>query len=225
MVIAFANQKGGVGKSTLCLSLAHYWASQGLKVRVVDTDTQRTLTNQRKDDLEEKPEAAAPFDIEFNKIDKFVAELPARSEGEELLLLDLPGCYDRSVIEAIRYSDYILVPYEYEDYVLEVTGMFATYLDIIFEKYPDKQRQAIFIPNKTKSNVGRKEDKEYWDEWKKIIEESVIVTPEVPNRVGMTRGCSLEFDENIRQIVTPCFEFITDIIINKQQPKPKEGNQ
>lgn len=39
-VVAVLNQKGGVGKTTLAVNLAHQWASQGLRVLVVDVDKQ-----------------------------------------------------------------------------------------------------------------------------------------------------------------------------------------
>jgi len=44
-VIACQNFKGGVGKSTTCVNLAHYLALKGYRVLVVDTDSQATTTS------------------------------------------------------------------------------------------------------------------------------------------------------------------------------------
>ena len=43
-VIAFSNQKGGSGKSTLSANIAVLWSNSGYKVAVIDADQQKSLT-------------------------------------------------------------------------------------------------------------------------------------------------------------------------------------
>lgn len=45
LIIALANQKGGVGKTTSCFHLAHAASKQGLTVLVIDIDPQGNLTS------------------------------------------------------------------------------------------------------------------------------------------------------------------------------------
>ena len=51
VVITFANQKGGVGKTTLCTLFANYLAAKGKSLLVVDCDGQQTIYEKRKGDM------------------------------------------------------------------------------------------------------------------------------------------------------------------------------
>ena len=52
IMITFANQKGGVGKTTLCTMFADYLAAKGESLLVVDFDRQQTIYSKRKEDVE-----------------------------------------------------------------------------------------------------------------------------------------------------------------------------
>ena len=51
-IIAFANQKGGVGKTTLCILFADYLAWKKKDVVLLDADDQRSVTTKREKDVE-----------------------------------------------------------------------------------------------------------------------------------------------------------------------------
>lgn len=62
--VVFANQKGGVGKSTLCILFANYLAWKKQDVCVIDTDLQKTIKMYRKKDLELYPDAEEPYEVQ-----------------------------------------------------------------------------------------------------------------------------------------------------------------
>ena len=51
VIVTFANQKGGVGKTTLCVAFANYLVTRGVRVVVVDCDFQHSILKCRKADI------------------------------------------------------------------------------------------------------------------------------------------------------------------------------
>jgi len=225
MVIAFANQKGGVGKSTLCLSLANYWASQGLPVHVVDTDLQKSLVKIREDELKHYPQRIPLFDIEENLLCNFMTEVSQRRSSDRHQLIDLPGTYEKGIVEVVKHSDAIIVPFQYEDSVLNTTSQFGTYLDIIVARHRGIDRKIIYVPNAVNFSIGRKEDIEYWNAWKSAIESVALLSPPIPLRVCMQRRSTIFLSNEERACVEDCFDYITNLVFEKQLNKEKQDNQ
>lgn len=55
-IITFANQKGGVGKTTLCTLFANYLVNRGKRTIVIDCDGQQTIFEKRKADYKKYPD-------------------------------------------------------------------------------------------------------------------------------------------------------------------------
>lgn len=105
-ILAVANQKGGSGSSTTTLNLAVAAERAGLRVILIDTDKQQSLTK-----WAERREAETP---EFAFIDSdtsLEASLKgALKLGFDLALVDTPGADSAAVNEAIRLADLVLIP-------------------------------------------------------------------------------------------------------------------
>src|ERR671931_229949 len=117
-VIAFANQKGGVAKTTTTLNLAVAFKEQGLRVLALDLDPQGNLT---------MSQGLNPDSIERSMYDVLVHRLPIEQiihEGEIDLAvssIDLAGAELAlsSLIGRERALEKALVPVKPEyDYVL-----------------------------------------------------------------------------------------------------------
>ena len=115
MVIIFGNQKGGVGKTTLCTLFANYLAAKGKKTLVVDCDNQQTISEKRKVDRIKKPDTKFLYNVQtFNianaeNVNKLMTEL-RRMDG--VVLVDSPGnLAQQGLIPLFVFSDYVVCPF------------------------------------------------------------------------------------------------------------------
>lgn len=96
-IITVAHQKGGVGKTTLSLNLATCLKNTGLKIGILDTDLQGSLTD-----------TSHTFqDISFVQYDELqnLANMPY-----DILVIDTPPYLTNSLAELFSISDYVLIP-------------------------------------------------------------------------------------------------------------------
>jgi chromosome partitioning protein len=104
--IVLATQKGGSGKSTLAISLALAAIRAGHKVRVIETDTQGTLSNWKR----RRPYAAPIVEPVYaaREVEQRLQSL-AR-EGVTVTIVDTAGGITAATTSAIRYADLCLIP-------------------------------------------------------------------------------------------------------------------
>lgn len=109
--VAVVNQKGGCGKTTLCLNLAGILAARRRRVVVIDADAQQSATRwaaQRQGD--------APFQVLHLDADHGVARFRSDFDrltahaGAELAFLDCPPNLATAAMVAMLLADLALVP-------------------------------------------------------------------------------------------------------------------
>lgn len=111
MIIAVANQKGGVGKSTTTLNLGVALARRGQKVALADLDPQQSLSYYAKN------EATANESIEILRFEDETQDQSERinflrlsSKRFDHLLLDCAPSLGVETVAALRIADFVLVP-------------------------------------------------------------------------------------------------------------------
>jgi len=118
-VVTFVSQKGGSGKSTLCVSLAVAAQLDGRRVALVDLDPQGSTAAwvEARGKLRKwMPEDTRPSEIPLRKvgaarIGAWLDEAQARNKGGDLLvLIDTPGNASEDVTAALRGADAVLIP-------------------------------------------------------------------------------------------------------------------
>jgi chromosome partitioning protein len=109
MIFAFANQKGGVGKTTTVLNLGAFLAKKGKKVLVVDLDPQANLTSGLGVTVEhEKRKKSNPTIYDVLIGDRSISEAFSSTDIENLFIvpssLDLAGAEIELVNKLSRES-------------------------------------------------------------------------------------------------------------------------
>lgn len=96
-VLTIAHQKGGVGKTTLALNLAACFA-QSLRVGILDTDLQGSLTSVRSD-------------LDRITFVPFEGKVAKPAEGLfDVFIIDTPPYLTNQLPDLFALSDYVLVP-------------------------------------------------------------------------------------------------------------------
>lgn len=100
MLVTFASEKGGAGKTTLAGLLAERWTAQGLALELYDADPQASLVAFAAAAGGRLPEARAVHPPQIEDL----ADAPG------LALLDLPSGLGESFYVALAVSDAVVIP-------------------------------------------------------------------------------------------------------------------
>lgn len=109
-IIAFASPKGGVGKSTMCLSLAGALAARGETVTVVDFDLTQTLwrwysTNTAARNI---PGLSVRQGCPLSELEQFINDVFATWRG--YVLLDLAGAFSTETLFLSAFAQVTVTP-------------------------------------------------------------------------------------------------------------------
>jgi cellulose biosynthesis protein BcsQ len=104
--IILATQKGGSGKSTLTIGLALAAIQAGHTVRLIETDSQGTLSNWQG----RRPYAEPLVEPVYSAGDIEAKLLSLDRSGVTLTIIDTAGGVSAATTPAIRYADLCLIP-------------------------------------------------------------------------------------------------------------------
>ncbi|GAA8895063.1 ParA family protein [Helicobacter pylori] len=106
MIITIANEKGGSGKSTLCLNLCVQLLLDKKDIAALDTDSQKSLevfNNIRS-------ETSLPNFTLFNRIGNITDTLKQMTDKYEYILINTKGENSKESQRAMLLSDWVLIP-------------------------------------------------------------------------------------------------------------------
>ena len=103
--IAFVTQKGGSGKSTLCINLSIAAQEAGRSACILEMDRQATVSDWAENRDAEGPEVAQ---VDANQLDGVIQRL--QGSGYDYVFIDTPGVDSPGTHAAIRAADLCIIP-------------------------------------------------------------------------------------------------------------------
>ncbi|WP_289873426.1 ParA family protein [Duncaniella muris] len=225
VIVTFANQKGGVGKTTLCVTFANYLLTKGVNVVVVDCDFQHSILKCRRSDIRKYGEQAMPYDVvEREATDRQeMIELIEKLHNDpsiEVAVIDSPGSLKAGgLVPLFVNSDIIVIPFHYDLVTVPSTASFLMFLDRLRHAVGDDMKAKLFIiPNLNDGRVGKRSELVIWDNTRETFSNYGYVTPKLPKRADMQRFSTVAALDMQLKIVEPVFDKIYSAIFDTTKP-------
>jgi chromosome partitioning protein len=103
--ISFLSQKGGTGKTTLCVHLAVAAEKMGKSAVILDLDPQASATGWKDNRSDETPVAVS---LQFSRLGQTLAA--SKQSGADLAFIDSAPHSDQVAMAAAEVADLILIP-------------------------------------------------------------------------------------------------------------------
>lgn len=199
MIILFANQKGGVGKSTMAVLFSNYLTlAKNSLVTIYDMDAQRSIYNkaQAAQVVENKP----LYDVQAAELTQFGTIYEKAKMDDQITIIDLAGKMDDdNLVPVFQKSDLILCPFCYDEYSVSSTIEFSF---VIKQLNPDVK--IIFIPNRVKANVKY----ETLESVHQALNHFGLITHSISERIDFQRITTFDIPPSIIGVIEPIFESI-----------------
>ncbi len=213
VIVTFANQKGGVGKTTLCVTFANYLVTKGVRVVIVDCDFQHSILKCRRSDLRKYGIGTVPYDViekEATDRDEMTAlmEKLHNEPSIEVALVDSPGSLKApGLVPLFVNSDIIVIPFHYDLVTVPSTASFIMFLDRLRQAMAGGMKSKLFmVPNMNDGRVGKRSELVIWDKSRETFSKYGEVTPKLSKRADMERFSTIAALDMQNEIVSPVFD-------------------
>lgn len=225
VIVTFANQKGGVGKTTLCVTFANYLVTKGVRVVIVDCDFQHSILKCRRSDLRKYGDGTVPYSvIEKEATDRddmtLLMEKLHNDPSIEVALVDSPGSLKAAgLVPLFVNSDIIAIPFHYDLVTVPSTASFIMFLDRLRQAMSGGMRARLFmIPNLNDGRVGKRSELLIWEKSRETFSTYGDVTPKMPKRADMERFSTIAALDMQNEIVRPVFDKIYAAMFDTVSP-------
>jgi chromosome partitioning protein len=216
-IVVFANQKGGVGKTALCVLFANYLVSKNKQVTVIDADIQKSIQGIRNNDTRQYGNDAFTYYVQSFDVSKgrdAVAKLvDAAKNVSGYVLFDTPGnLSEDGMIPILEAADYIVTPYQYETSTISSTGIFLQTLRKLREADAQVHAVNVFVPNRIKKGSGTRDEWDFWSATDNLFGGFGHVTPIIRDGIAVQRYNTIQNNEAQSKIVNDAFTDLLKVI-------------
>lgn len=165
-IIAFSNQKGGIGKTTANILTANALSQQpfNYKCTIVDTDTQKSVVKLRLMDSEDFT-GVFPYDVLNYNVSTLERNIKQLDKANDLIFVDVAGKLDtnlpvehQEISRVLNYVDYLLIPIVSGNFGLDST---LDYLKFVLQFQEKRQAEGRPFEIIAFQNMARERSRNY----------------------------------------------------------------
>ena len=143
-VIAFVNQKGGVGKTTSSINTACMLASMGYSVELINLDPQGTALDWAEARAEQRPESVT---FRVSSMGKNVQkDLGCIKTNTDFIIIDGAPQATELTVAAIKAADIVVMPLQPSQADVWSTDSTVDFIQQIHEMRDQQKPTAVFLP-------------------------------------------------------------------------------
>lgn len=215
-IIAFANQKGGVGKTTLCTTLANFLAEKGDDLLVIDCDSQQSIAEKRKNDKGKYKSHKFNYEVksfDLRNPNEVMLLMNKLKELDGTILIDTPGHLSmQGLVYIFANADFIICPYQYEATCISSTSMFLKFFQELKGRVENMTTRLLLVANRYDKRIGKKEELELWELTERTFSNYGEILPRIETKADMLRYNTVSLFDGQVEIVRDCYNRIMDLI-------------
>ena len=204
-IIAVANQKGGVGKTTTAINLSACLAEKNKKVLTLDMDPQGNTTS--------------GLGVDKNQAENTVYELildESELSDYDYIIIDCPPSLNLLTINAMTAADSVIVPIQCEYYALEGLSQLIHTIDLIKERLNPKLEieGVVFTMYDARTNLSLQVVENVKENLDKNIYKTII-----PRNVRLAEAPSYGMPINMydsRSAGAEAYRYLAEEVIEKE---------